>query len=158
MEKKLSGSAKRKLKKEEDNRNAENLKYIPKIEIKNVFTPECFVKSASVNENNSASQDFSSPPALAYIYSPENEEPAASSNSDPDSAASATIEGSGDSGSPVLPPPEPLVESRSSPGSQRLYSLGIQHCGGPLRSGSGKRRFTEGLQLSRTGLPNILHQ
>ncbi|MED6286779.1 hypothetical protein CHARACLAT_009590 [Characodon lateralis] len=92
-------------------RTSENLKYIPKIG--NFFTPVnvayCFVKSASVNENNS------SPPALAYVYSPESEEPAASSNSGPDSAASATIEGSGDGGTLVLPPTEPLVESRSSP-------------------------------------------
>lgn len=68
---KLSGSAKRKLKKEKDIRNAENLKYIPKIG--NFFTPvnvaDSSVKSASVNdEDNSASQDFSTPPA--YVYSP----------------------------------------------------------------------------------------
>lgn len=113
---KLSGSAKRKLKKEKDIRNAENLKYIPKI--LNFFTPvnvaDSSVKSASVNdEDNSASQDFSTPPA--YVYSPESEEPAATS-SNPE-AASLIVEGSGDGGSPVSPPapPEPLVESGSSP-------------------------------------------
>lgn len=113
---KLSGSAKRKLKKEKDIRNAENLKYIPKIG--NFFTPvnvaDSSVKSASVNdEDNSASQDFSTPPA--YVYSPESEEPAATS-SNPE-AASLIVEGGGDGGSPVSPPapPEPLVESGSSP-------------------------------------------
>ncbi|MEQ2186551.1 hypothetical protein GOODEAATRI_029726 [Goodea atripinnis] len=46
-------------------------KYIPKIGyfFTLVNVTNCFVKSASVNENNSASQDFSSPPALAYVYS-----------------------------------------------------------------------------------------
>ncbi|XP_042567684.1 uncharacterized protein LOC109060026 [Cyprinus carpio] len=116
---KLSGSAKRKLKKEKDIRNAENLKYIPKIG--NFFTPvnvaDSSVKSASVNdEDNSASQDFSTPPA--YVYSPESEEPAATSSNNPE-AASLIVEGSGDGGSPVSPPapppPEPLVESGSSP-------------------------------------------
>lgn len=100
---KLSGSAKRKLKKEKDIRNAENLKYIPKIG--NFFTPvnvaDSSVKSASVNdEDNSASQDFSTPPA--YVYSPESEEPAATSSNNPE-AASLIVEGSGDGGSPVSP-------------------------------------------------------
>ncbi|KAL0194959.1 hypothetical protein M9458_008531, partial [Cirrhinus mrigala] len=46
----------------------------------------------------------------------------------------------------------------AAPASQRLYSRGILHCEEPLRSGSGKKRFTEGLQLSRTGPPSILHR
>lgn len=89
---KLSGSAKRKLKKEKDIRNAENLKYIPKIG--NFFTPvnvaDSSVKSASVNdEDNSASQDFSTPPA--YVYSPESEEPAATSSNNPEAAISKCL-------------------------------------------------------------------
>ncbi|KAL0187605.1 hypothetical protein M9458_014704, partial [Cirrhinus mrigala] len=161
---KLSGSAKRTLKKEKDIRNAENLKYIPKIG--NFFTPvnvaDSSVKSASVNdEDNSASQDSSTPPAAAYVYSPESEKPAPTSSNNPE-AASLIIEGSGDGGggSPVSPPapPEPLVSLGAAPAFQRLYSRGILHCGEPLRSGSGKKRFTEGLQLSRTGPPSILHR
>ncbi|CAM4608727.1 unnamed protein product [Leuciscus chuanchicus] len=73
------------------------------------------VKSVSVNdEDNSASQDFSTPPA--YVYSPESKEPAATSSNNPE-AASLIVEGSGHGGSPVSPPapPEPLVESGSSP-------------------------------------------
>ncbi|RXN35456.1 Zinc finger MYM-type 1 [Labeo rohita] len=73
----------------------------------------------SINdEDNSASQDFSTPPAAAYVYSPESEEPAPTSSNNPE-ATSLIVEGSGDGGggSPVsLPaPPEPLVESGSSP-------------------------------------------
>ncbi|KAL7394734.1 hypothetical protein ABVT39_003117 [Epinephelus coioides] len=51
-----------------------------------------------------------------------------------------------------------LSSQRAAPVPQRLNSLGILHCGGPLRSSSRKRRSTEGLQLSRTGLPSILHR
>ncbi|RXN03968.1 Zinc finger MYM-type 1 [Labeo rohita] len=85
------------------------------------------VKSASINdEDNSASQDFSTPPAAAYVYSPESEEPAPTSSNNPE-ATSLIVEGSGDGGggSPVsLPaPPEPLVESGSSPGLPRACSF-----------------------------------
>nr|XP_033475584.1 zinc finger MYM-type protein 1-like [Epinephelus lanceolatus] len=51
-----------------------------------------------------------------------------------------------------------LSSQRAAPVPQRLNTLGILHCGGPLQSSSGKRRSTEGLQLSRTGLPSILHR
>uniref|UniRef100_A0A8C6LVK5 TTF-type domain-containing protein n=1 Tax=Nothobranchius furzeri TaxID=105023 RepID=A0A8C6LVK5_NOTFU len=107
---KLSGGAKRKLKKEKGIRNAENLKYIPKIG--NFFTA---VKSASVNDEDSAIQGFSTPPAPAYTYSPESKEPAAATSSNKPEAASLIAEESGDGGSPVLPPPEPLIESGINP-------------------------------------------
>ncbi len=73
---KRSGSAKRKLKKEKDIRNAEILKYTPKIG--NFFThvniTNCPAKAASVNEGSSASQDISSLPALANAHSPESDD------------------------------------------------------------------------------------
>ena len=64
-----------------------------------------------VNEYNSASQDISSLPALANVQS---EEPPAYSTDGPDSAASETVEGSGDVPR-VSPPSEPLVECASCP-------------------------------------------
>ena len=74
---KLSGSAKRNLKKEKDIRNAEHLKYIPKIG--NFFTTVSVTnysaKASSVNEDSSDSQDIYSLPALANVHSPESEEP-----------------------------------------------------------------------------------
>ncbi|RXN32177.1 type I cytoskeletal 9-like isoform X2 [Labeo rohita] len=110
---------------EKDIRNAENLKHIPKIG--NFFTPvnvaDSSVKSASVNdEDNPASQDFSTPPAAAYVYSPESEEPAPTSSNNPE-AASLIVEGSGDGGggSPV----SRLSSLGAAPASQRLYSRGI---------------------------------
>ncbi|XP_070407799.1 uncharacterized protein [Nothobranchius furzeri] len=106
---KLSG-AKRKLKKEKGIRNAENLKYIPKIG--NFFTA---VKSASVNDEDSAIQGFSTPPAPAYAYRPESKEPAAATSSNKPEAASLIAEESGDGGSLVSPPPELLIESGSNP-------------------------------------------
>ncbi|XP_049911255.1 cadherin-4-like [Epinephelus moara] len=92
-------------------------------------------EAVSVNEpDNSASQDISSlpPPALAYVHSPEREElPAASSVDVPNSAASVTVEGSGD-GSPVLTPSEPLVESTSCPCTSTSQLPGDPALWGPV--------------------------
>ncbi|RXN38526.1 zinc finger MYM-type 1-like protein [Labeo rohita] len=120
------------------------------------------VKSASVNdEDNSASQDFPTPPAAAYVYSPESEEPAPTSSNNPEAASLIVKEA-------VMAVAGLQCHRRrhlsrlsslgAAPASQRLYSRGILHCGEPLWSGSGKKRFTEGLQLSRTGPPSILHR
>ena len=112
---KLSGSTKEIIK-EKDIRNTDNLKYIPKLG--HSFTPvtvtNCSAKTTSINEYSSAIQDISSLPALANVNSPESEEPPVYSTDGPDSAASATADGSGD-GPRVSPPSEPLVECASCP-------------------------------------------
>jgi len=103
---KLSGSDKE-IKKGEGRQKHRKFKVCTEEFLHSVNVTNCSAKAASGNEYSSASRDISSLPALANVHSSESEEPPASSTDGPDSAATATVEGSAD-GPRVSPPSEPL--------------------------------------------------
>ena len=144
----------RKLKKEKDIRNTENLKYIPKIG--NSFTPvnvtNCSAKAASVNEYSSANLDMSTLPALANVHSPERAkrprrlQPTARILLRVRQLREAMM------GLESHRHLSRLSSLRVAPVPQRLYySLGIPHCGGRLRSSTGKRRSTGACSFPEPG-------
>ncbi|KAK0143819.1 hypothetical protein N1851_017976 [Merluccius polli] len=103
----LSGSTKRKIKKEKLVRNAENLKYIPKIGT--FFNAITITKAASVEEEASNSP----PPAESAPRSLDTETPLAASSSSDDSpvavpastASATTTEGNNNDDGPSVSPP-----------------------------------------------------